>query len=59
MTSLVHILIIGMITNLISIFILFAPPANQYFHNHPECSITFSPDLSTKQKEFCREWNKK
>jgi hypothetical protein len=37
-------------------FVLFAPTANQ----HPECSISgFSPDLTQKQRSFCRDWNKR
>jgi len=40
--------------------VYFLPPANTVFHQHPECSIaTFSPDLTQKQRAFCREWNKK
>jgi hypothetical protein len=51
-------MIFAMIANCVTIFVLFAPPANQYFYNHPECSIAgFSPDLTKKQKAFCREWS--
>jgi hypothetical protein len=49
---------LGMIANTVTIFVLFAPPAHKVFH--PECSIAeFSPDLTTKQKAFCREWSKR
>jgi hypothetical protein len=42
-----------------SMFVLFAPPAATVFKQHPECSIVgFSPDLTQKQRAFCREWNK-
>jgi hypothetical protein len=48
----------GMVANLVTIFVLFAPPAHTVFNAHPECSIaSFSPDLNNKQKAFCREWN--
>ncbi len=31
------------------------PPAKQVFPQHPECSVaTFSPDLTQKQRAFCR-----
>ena len=41
-------------------FVLFAPPAASVFRQHPECSIAgFSPDLTQKQRAFCREWNKR
>jgi hypothetical protein len=47
---------LGMISNAVTIFVLFAPPAHKVFH--PECSIaSFSPDLNAKQKAFCREWS--
>jgi hypothetical protein len=56
MTSLIPVLMLGMIANAVTIFVLFAPPAHKVFH--PECSIVgFSPDLTTKQKAFCREWS--
>jgi hypothetical protein len=36
------------------------PPADTVFPQHPECSVAgFSPDLTQKQRAFCREWNKK
>lgn len=58
MKTWIPLLMFGMTANVITIFVLFAPPANQYFHNHPECSIAgFSPDLTAKQKAFCREWS--
>jgi hypothetical protein len=42
------------------VFVLFAPPANTVFKQHPECSLAgFSPDLTQKQRAFCREWKKK
>jgi len=42
------------------VFVLFAPPATTVFKQHPECSIAgFSPDISQKQRAFCREWRKK
>jgi len=48
----------GMVANLVTIFVLFAPPAHKVFNAHPECSIaSFSPDLNAKQKAFCREWS--
>jgi len=60
MTSLIPVLMLGMIANAVTIFVLFAPPAHTMFNNHPECSIAgFSPDLTTKQKAFCREWSKR
>lgn len=44
----------------VTALVLFLPPASQVFHNHPECSIaSFSPDLTQKQKTFCREWGKR
>jgi len=43
-----------------SVFVLFAPPATTVFKQHPECSIAgFSPDLTQKQRAFCREMNNK
>jgi hypothetical protein len=49
-----------MAANAVAVFVMFAPPAHKVFNNHPECSLsTFSPDLTTKQKAFCREWSKK
>ena len=60
MTTWIPIMIFAIVANCIAIFVLFAPPAHEVFHNHPECSIaSFSPDLTTKQKTFCREWSKK
>jgi hypothetical protein len=50
----------GMVVNFVGIFVLFAPPADTVFRQHPECSIAgFSPDLTQKQRAFCREWSKK
>jgi hypothetical protein len=38
---------------------MFLPPAKDVFPQHPECSVSgFSPDLTQRQKQFCREWNK-
>ena len=52
--------VFGMAVNFVGIFVLFAPPANTVFRQHPECSIAgFSPDLTQKQRAFCREWSKK
>jgi hypothetical protein len=51
-------MIFAMVANCITIFVLFAPPAHEVFPRHPECSITFSPDLTQKQRAFCREWNR-
>jgi hypothetical protein len=35
----------------------FIPPISQMIDLHPECSVaTFSPDLTQKQRAFCREW---
>lgn len=60
MTSYIWLLMLGMATNFVTILILFLPPADKIFDNHPECSIaSFSPDLNSKQKAFCREWSKK
>jgi len=40
--------------------VMFLPLAKDVFPQHPECSISgFSPDLTQKQRVFCREWNKK
>jgi hypothetical protein len=51
---------LGMIANAVTVFVLFAPPAHKVFNAHPECSLaTFSPDLTQKQKAFCREWMKR
>ena len=58
MTSWIPFLGIVMIANAVTVFVMFAPPAHTVFNNHPECSIAgFSPDLTTKQKAFCREWS--
>jgi hypothetical protein len=60
MTDMIPLMMLGMIANLVTVFVLFAPPAHIVFNNHPECSIAgFSPDLTMQQKKFCREWNKK
>ena len=60
MTDYVWLLMLGMVANFITIVVMFLPPADKVFHNHPECTVaTFSPDLTTKQKAFCREWSKK
>ena len=60
MTSYIWLLMLGMVANFVTVLILFLPPANTVFNNHPECSIaSFSPDLTTKQRAFCREWSKK
>jgi hypothetical protein len=60
MSTWIPIMIFAMVANCVTIFVLFAPPAHTVFNNHPECSIAgFSPDLTKKQKDFCREWNKK
>jgi hypothetical protein len=51
---------LGMAANFVTILILFLPSADKMFDSHPECSIaSFSPDLTTKQRAFCREWSKK
>jgi len=51
-------MIFTMVANCVALFVMFAPPAHTVFNNHPECSIAgFSPDLTTKQKAFCREWS--
>ena len=58
MTSWIPLLMVAMIANAVTVFVLFAPPAHTVFHNHPECSlVSFSPDLTAKQKAFCREWS--
>jgi hypothetical protein len=37
--------------------VAFLPPAKDVFPQHPECSVSgFSPDLTQKQRAFCREW---
>ena len=60
MTDYVWLLMLGMVANFVTIVVMFLPPADKVFHNHPECTVaTFSPDLTTKQKAFCREWSKK
>jgi len=52
--------VFGLAVNMVGIFVVFAPPADTVFRQHPECSIAgFSPDLTQKQRAFCREWNKK
>ena len=39
--------------------VVFLPPAKDVFPQHPECSVSgFSPDLTQKQRQFCREWKK-
>jgi len=59
MTSWIWLLMLGMAANLVTVLVLFLPPAHKIFNNHPECSIaSFSPDLNAKQKAFCREWIK-
>ena len=58
MSTWIPLLVVVMIANLVTVFVLFAPPAHEIFPRHPECSITFSPDLTQKQKAFCREWNR-
>ena len=60
MTDYVWLLMLGMVANFVTIFVMFLPSADKVFHNHPECTVaTFSPDLTSKQKAFCREWSKK
>ena len=60
MTDYVWLLMLGMVANFVTIVVMFLPPADKVFHNHPECTVaTFSPDLTSKQKAFCREWSKK
>ena len=55
MKTWIPLLMFGMVVNFVGIFVLFAPPANTVFRQHPECSIAgFSPDLTQKQKQFCR-----
>jgi len=59
MKAWIPLLMFGMTANAVTIFVLFAPPAHKVFDNHPECSIAgFSPDLTSKQKAFCREWSR-
>lgn len=58
MTSWIPLLMLGMIANAVTVFVLFLPPAKDVFH--PECTVAgFSPDLTQKQKAFCRKWSKK
>jgi len=60
MTDYVWLLMLGMAANFVTVLVLFAPLAHKVIERHPECSIaSFSPDLNTKQKAFCREWIKK
>jgi hypothetical protein len=60
MTDMVYLFVVGLAFYLASMFVMFAPPANTVFRQHPECSIAgFSPDLNQKQRAFCREWSKK
>tara|TARA_R110000868_G_C10377859_1_gene719071 strand:+ start:352 stop:534 length:183 start_codon:yes stop_codon:yes gene_type:complete len=60
MKTLFPLFMLGLIVNLVGIFVLFAPPAKEVFPQHPECSVAgFSPDLTQKQRAFCRERNKK
>ena len=57
MISWIPLLVIGMIANAATVFVLFAPPAHTVFNNHPECLFPVSfPDLNKQQKAFCREW---
>jgi hypothetical protein len=59
MKTLFPLFIFGLVANAVGIFVIFAPPASDVFPQHPECSIAgFSPDMSTKQRAFCREWRK-
>jgi hypothetical protein len=49
-----------MTVSAVTVIVVFAPPAKDVFPQHPECSVAgFSPDLTQKQRAFCREWNKK
>jgi len=60
MKTLFPLFIFGLAVNVVGIFVVFAPPAADIFPQHPECSISgFSPDLTQKQRAFCREWRKK
>jgi len=60
MKTLFPLFIFGLVANAIGIFVIFAPPASEVFPQHPECSVAgFSPDISQKQRAFCREWRKK
>ena len=60
MKTLFPLFIFGLVANAVGIFVIFAPPASEVFPQHPECSVAgFSPDISTKQRAFCREWRKK
>jgi len=57
MKTLFPLFLFGLIVNIVGIFVVFAP---QLPPSHPECSVAgFHPDLSIKQRAFCREWNKK
>ena len=59
MTSWIPILMAGMVVNFVTVIVMFAPPAHTVLHNHPEGSLaSFSPDLTAKQKAFCREWSR-
>jgi hypothetical protein len=59
MKTLFPLFIFGLVANAVGIFVVFAPPAANIFPKHPECSINvFSPDITQKQRAFCREWKK-
>jgi hypothetical protein len=59
MTDSVWFLMCAMAASFAAVLVLFLPPANRVFENHPECSVAvFHPDLTQKQRKFCREWNK-
>jgi hypothetical protein len=59
MNTLIPLFVFGLAVNLVGIFVVFAPPATDIFPSHPECSVAgFSPDLTQKQRAFCRDWNK-
>ena len=60
MTSHIPLLITVMTVSAVVVIVMFAPPAKEVFPQHPECSVAgFSPDISQKQRAFCRERNKK
>ena len=60
MTSWIPLLMVGMIANAVTVFVMFAPPAHTVFNNHSECLFGLpNSELTKKQKAFCREWSKK
>ena len=60
MKTWIPVLIFGMFLNAFCIFVIMFPPLKDVLPQHPECSVAgFSPDLTQRQRAFCRDWNKK